>query len=188
MGIPEARHNLVAVGGGLFRLPKRMPYHLVMELALTADMWPAEKLHQYGVINRLTEPGKALEVAIELAERLLENGPTALIASKEIIRRSYEWTEEEAWIKQKPIAKVAMESKDRDEGLRAFAEKRKPIWVGRIICYIQTLSAIVLKIMFCQKYNWGNSHDKHNSSRKEYKPFLFYRPAYYVSGLAPQVS
>ncbi|MFC5587743.1 crotonase/enoyl-CoA hydratase family protein [Sporosarcina soli] len=131
MGLPEVKHNLVAVGGGLLRLPKRMPYHLVMELALTADMWPAEKLHRYGVVNRIAEPGESLQTAIELAERLLENGPTALIASKEIIRKSYEWTEEEAWEKQMPIAKQAMESEDRDEGLRAFAEKRKPVWVGR---------------------------------------------------------
>lgn len=131
LGLPEVRHNLVAVGGGLFRLPKRMPYHLVMELALTADMLPAEYFHRFGVVNHLCEPGKALDRAIELAESILENGPTALIATKEIIRRSYEWTEEEAWEKQTSIAKIALESEDRKEGLRAFAEKRKPIWVGR---------------------------------------------------------
>ncbi|MEK4425795.1 crotonase/enoyl-CoA hydratase family protein [Solibacillus sp. FSL K6-1523] len=131
MGLPEAKHNLVAVGGGLIHLPKRMPYHLVMELALTADMWPVERMHTYGVVNRIAEPGESLNVAIELAERLLENGPTALIASKEIIRQSYDWTVEEAWENQVPIAKHAMESEDRDEGLRAFAEKRKPVWTGR---------------------------------------------------------
>lgn len=131
MGLPEVRHNLVAVGGGLFRLPKRMPYHLVMELALTADMLPAEHFHRFGVVNRLTEPGQALETAIELAERLMVNGPTAQIATKEIIRRSYEWTEEEAWEKQMGIAEPALNSEDRKEGLKAFAEKRKPIWTGK---------------------------------------------------------
>ncbi|WP_077213193.1 crotonase/enoyl-CoA hydratase family protein [Bacillus dakarensis] len=131
MGLPEVRHNLVAVGGGLFRLPKRMPYHLVMELALTADMLPAEHFHRFGVVNRLTEPGQALQTAIELAERLIVNGPTAQIATKEIIRHAYEWTEEEAWEKQKVIAQPALDSEDRKEGLKAFAEKRKPIWSGK---------------------------------------------------------
>lgn len=131
LGLPEVRHNLVAVGGGLFRLPKRMPYHLVMELALTADMLPAEHFHRFGVVNHLTEPGKALEGALALAERIIVNGPTAQIATKEIIRRAYEWTEEEAWQKQQEYARVALESEDRKEGLKAFAEKRKPVWAGR---------------------------------------------------------
>lgn len=130
-GLPEVNHNLVAIGGGLFRLPKRMPYHLVMELALMGDMRSAEQFYEYGVINQLVDKGGALEAALGIANKLLENGPTALFATKEIIQRSYEWTEEEAWTKQMPIANKALESEDKDEGLRAFAEKRKPIWKGR---------------------------------------------------------
>jgi len=131
MGIPEARHNLVAVGGALFRLPRRIPYHLVMELALTADTWPAERMHELGLVNRLAEPGKAVEVAFELAERVLANGPLAVAASKQIIRRSSEWTEEEAWREQMTLARPVMQSEDTREGLAAFAEKRKPVWKAR---------------------------------------------------------
>ena len=131
MGIPEARHNLVAVGGGLFRLPRRIPYHLVMELALTAETWTAERMHELGLVNRLAEPGKALEVAFELAERVLANGPLAVAASKQIVQRSSEWTEEQAWREQMKIAGPVMQSEDTREGLAAFAQKRAPVWKGR---------------------------------------------------------
>jgi len=131
MGIPEARHNLVAVGGGLFRLPRRIPYHLVMELALTAETWTAERMHELGLVNRLADPGKALEVAFELAERVLVNGPLAVAASKQIVQKSAEWTEEQAWSEQMKIAQPAMQSEDTREGLAAFAQKRAPQWKGR---------------------------------------------------------
>ena len=77
MGIPEAARSLVAVGGGLFRLPKRIPYHLAMELALTGKPWPATRMAELGLVNRLAEPGQALAVAIELANEVLEAGPLA---------------------------------------------------------------------------------------------------------------
>lgn len=130
-GLPEVKHNLVAVGGGLFRLPKRIPYHLAMELALTGEMRDAEFFHRYGVVNRVVEPGTALDAALDFADAILANGPTALAATKEIISASADWTDEEAWERQIPIARKAFTSEDSNEGLRAFAEKRKPVWKGR---------------------------------------------------------
>jgi enoyl-CoA hydratase len=130
-GLPEVRHNVVALGGGLFRLPRRMPYHLVMELALTGEFRDAEFFQRLGIVNRLAEPGGALAAALELATSLLANGPTALSATKEIIQRSADWSEEEAWREQMTYARRALDSEDRKEGLRAFAEKRKPQWRGR---------------------------------------------------------
>jgi len=130
-GLPEVRHNVVAIGGGLFRLPRRMPYHLAMELALTGEFRDAEFFYRHGIVNRIVEPGTAMQEALTLADSLLLNGPTALAASKEIMRRSVDWTEEEAWREQMIYARRALESEDRKEGLRAFAEKRKPIWQGK---------------------------------------------------------
>src|SRR5437868_5047820 len=57
LGIPEATRSLVAAGGALLRLPRRMPYHVVMELALTGDPLPAERFHHFGVVNRLAPAG-----------------------------------------------------------------------------------------------------------------------------------
>lgn len=130
-GLPEVRHNVVAIGGGLFRLPRRMPYHLAMELALTGEFRDAEFFHRHGVVNRVVDEGAALGEAVSWAEALLVNGPTALAASKQIVWHSVDWTDEEAWSEQMRYARSALESDDRKEGLAAFAEKRKPVWTGR---------------------------------------------------------
>jgi enoyl-CoA hydratase len=131
LGIPEAKRSLVAAAGALFRLPRRIPYHLAMELALTGDPIDAERAHELGLVNRLAEPGAALDAALELAAAIVKNGPLALIASKEIVRNALDWTEAEAWEKQGAIAGPVMVSQDAREGAIAFAEKRDPVWKGR---------------------------------------------------------
>lgn len=131
MGIPEAKRSLVAAGGALLRLPQRMPYHVVMELALTGDPMPAERFHELGVVNRLAEPGAAVEVAFEFAERLAKNGPLALLASKQILQEQYDWSSAEMWEKQGAISGPVFASEDSKEGANAFKEKREPVWQGR---------------------------------------------------------
>jgi enoyl-CoA hydratase len=131
MGIPEAKRSLVAAGGALLRLPQRMPYHVVMELALTGDPLPADRFYEFGVVNRLAEPGTAVDVAIELAERLAKSGPLAVIASKRILQEQYDWSSEEMWEKQGAISGPVFASEDSKEGASAFKEKREPVWKGR---------------------------------------------------------
>ncbi|KAB2382906.1 crotonase/enoyl-CoA hydratase family protein [Actinomadura montaniterrae] len=128
-GLPEVRHSLVAVGGGLIRLPRRMPYHAAMMMALTGDRYGADDLERWGVVGRLAEPGHAVDAALELAGRIMLGGPLAVRATKEIVRRAFEWGgEDEAFDAQMAVAQPALESPDRDEGLKAFGEGRAPSW------------------------------------------------------------
>ena len=129
-GIPEAKRGLVAAAGGLFRLPKRIPYHVAMELALTGDPVDAQRGYELGFVNHVVEPGQAVGKARELAAVIAKNGPLAVAGSKKIVRGAHDWEESEAWQKSGEIAGPIMGSHDAQEGARAFAEKRDPIWQG----------------------------------------------------------
>ena len=130
-GIPEVKRSLVAAAGALIRLPKRIPYHLAMELALTGEPIGAERAHALGLVNRLSEPGGALAAARDLAAQIARNGPLALDASKRIVQQAPDWSEAEAWARQGEMAGPVFASEDAQEGARAFAEKREPVWRGR---------------------------------------------------------
>ncbi len=131
LGIPEVKRGLVAAAGALLRLPRRIPYHVAMELALTGDPIDAERAAELGLVNRLAEPGEAVEVALALARQIAANGPLALAASKRILVEAPGWSLEEQWTRQGEIAGPAIASEDAREGSRAFTEKRAPVWRGR---------------------------------------------------------
>src|ERR1700759_4370935 len=118
LGIPEVKRSLVAAGGALLRLPRRMPYHVVMELALTGDPFPAERFHELGLVNRLAEPGAAVDGAMELAAQLSKNGPLALVASKRILQEQFDWSSDEMWQKQAEMTGPGVDSEDAKEGAR----------------------------------------------------------------------
>ena len=129
-GIPEVKRGLVAAGGGLLRLPQRIPYAIAMELALTGDNLPADRAHALGLVNVLAEPGHALESAIELAERITANGPLAVAATKRVIVESRGWSPQDQWKEQTKIIMPVFASNDAREGAVAFAEKRPPNWTA----------------------------------------------------------
>lgn len=130
-GLPEVKRGLVASAGGLMRMPRRVPFHIAMEYALTGEMLGAEQAQAYGLVNRLAEPGKALEEALKLAQAVAANGPLAVATSKRIVTESADWSREEMFDRQRPIAAPVFVSADAREGSAAFAEKRAPNWTGR---------------------------------------------------------
>jgi enoyl-CoA hydratase len=129
-GLPEVKRGLVAGAGGLLRLPRRIPYHAAMELALSGAHYPATRLAELGLVSRVTEPGEALSVARELAAEIAENAPLALAATKCVIVESADWDSSEQFAKQGEIINPVFGSKDALEGAAAFAEKRRPEWSG----------------------------------------------------------
>lgn len=129
-GIPEVKRGLVAGGGGLLRLPQRIPEAIAMELALTGDNLSAARAHDLGLVNVLAEPGQALDAAIGLAQKITANGPLAVAATKRIIVESRNWSDDERWGKQMKILAPVFASNDAKEGAIAFAEKRAPKWTG----------------------------------------------------------
>jgi enoyl-CoA hydratase len=130
LGIPEVGVGLFAAAGGLLRLPSRVGYGRAMEMAITGDPIRAEEAHQLGMVARLAEPGTAIDVALELAQRVAKNAPLAVAASKQLVRATQGITEEEFWKLQAPLQGKVFTSNDSKEGPRAFAEKRPPEWTG----------------------------------------------------------
>jgi enoyl-CoA hydratase len=91
----------------------------------------AERLHELGVVNRIAEPGAAVDAALELAARIAPNAPLALAATKRIVEEAPDWSTAEMWERQAEISDPVFASQDATEGATAFAEKRAPVWKGR---------------------------------------------------------
>jgi enoyl-CoA hydratase/carnithine racemase len=129
-GIPEASRGLVAGAGGLIRLPKRIPIAVAYEMALTADPIDAARAYELGLVNRVVPGDQVLDAALALAERIAKNAPLAVRTSKDIMRRSVELSEDEAWVASDEAFAMIGQSADAMEGAIAFAEKREPNWQG----------------------------------------------------------
>jgi enoyl-CoA hydratase len=130
-GLAEVRHNLIAAAGGLFRLGRKIPMNIAMELTLTGDPIDAARAHGFGLVNRLVEPGQALDEAVQLAEQICANAPIAVRESRKIVLEATNAPDDVGWRMSAEGMAKAMSSEDLQEGLMAFIEKRPPQWKGR---------------------------------------------------------
>ncbi len=132
-GVPEVKRNLVAAAGGLFRLPRKIPRNIAMELTLTGRLdFPAERAHHFGLVNHLCDEGEALAEAQKLAARMPRTHRWRRAReSRRIVIEAADQPEEVGW-KMSGEGMVKMfGTEDFAEGLNAFIEKRPPNWKGR---------------------------------------------------------
>ncbi len=127
-GIPETKRGLMAAAGGLIRLPKRVPLAIALELAMTGDPIDAQRALQLGLVNRVVPGAQVMDEALALADRIGENSPAAVRASRQLVREAGELTEAEGWKRTLELMMPVFESGDAVEGATAFAEKRPPVW------------------------------------------------------------
>ncbi len=130
-GLPEVHRSLVPTCGGLFRAPVALPHNVANEMLLTGDPIDAERAERLGLVNRVTEPGDALAVAIALAARICENGPVAVRETMTFLTRLGTEYERHGWELTELAEQVIYTSDDTREGVTAFFEKRPPQWTGR---------------------------------------------------------
>lgn len=132
--LPEIRSGTVADAASI-KLPKRIPYHIAMELLLTGRWFDAQEAHHWGLVNEITTADQLMDRAWELA-RLLASGPPLVYAAiKEVVRdaedRKFQDAMNRVTKRQLRTVDILYGSEDQLEGARAFAEKRDPVWKGR---------------------------------------------------------
>lgn len=130
-GLPEVKRGVVANCGAFFRTPAKLPAVIATEMLLTGDPISVMRAQELGLVNAVAEPGQALAGALELAARITANSPVAVAETTRALIEARDLAEEELWPLTEHASRVLWESPDREEGIRAFFDKREPRWTVR---------------------------------------------------------
>jgi enoyl-CoA hydratase len=130
-GIPEVKRGLIAAGGGLLRLPNRLPMTIALEFGLTGDPVSAQRAYELGLVNKVVPAASVMDEALALADRITINAPVAVRRSKQVMYDAAQVSEEEGWKVSEEASRVVFSAPDAREGPIAFAEKRPPNWQAR---------------------------------------------------------
>jgi enoyl-CoA hydratase/carnithine racemase len=128
--LPEGRRGVVASSGALFRAMRALPLNVARELLITGTVLDADRAYQIGFVNRVTEPGQALTVALELAEDICASSPVSVSASLTALAAQHEADDAAGWEVTAQAVERVTASDDMKEGVSAFFEKRPPRWTG----------------------------------------------------------
>jgi enoyl-CoA hydratase/carnithine racemase len=127
-GLPETRRGLVANSGALLRAMRCLPLNVARELLITGTRLDGRRAHEIGFVNRLTEPGQAVDGALGLAGEVCESSPTAVSATLQALEEQWAPAEEHGWAATGRAEHRIAAGPDKQEGLDAFAAKRAPRW------------------------------------------------------------
>jgi enoyl-CoA hydratase/carnithine racemase len=130
-GLPEVRIGVVPTCGALFRAPHALPANLARELILTGEPIDATRAYAAGFVNALTDPGHAVDRALELANQICANSPLSVQACLAAINGLAGADDEAGWAATTEAMEALHGTQDGGEGIRAFFEKRAPVWTGR---------------------------------------------------------
>jgi enoyl-CoA hydratase len=127
-GLFEVKRGLFAAGGGLIRLPRRVPLTLAMEIAIVGTTIDAARAYEVGLVNRIVPANEVLDCAIGLATEIAANSPLAVRNTRQMVRQAGDLTEADGWKRSAELSREVFASPDSIEGATAFAEKRAPVW------------------------------------------------------------
>jgi crotonobetainyl-CoA hydratase len=129
-GLTEPRIGRLPLDGGMVKLPRRIPYTQAMGLLLTGRKAPAAEMHRLGLVNEVV-PAAELDAAVQRwVDDVVACAPLSVKAIKQVVQRTAHLEPREANTVRLPALVAALQSKDQDEGVRAFQEKRAPVWSG----------------------------------------------------------
>ncbi len=129
-GLPEVKLGAVPDLGGAFRISRVLPANIAREMLITGNKLTAERAERLGFVNAVTEPGKALSSALELAEKICQNAPLSVSEALGIFNAKVSGDESEDWKRTEDALARLIQTNDIKEGVTAFFEKRTPNWTG----------------------------------------------------------